>query len=188
MDNPLGKFADQVAEGNVFSVSTLVAGLAIPISTTTAPTLALWNRLDSGVRVVPLRYVIAGVSGTVASTAVGFQYATGAGREVGATEVYSVFSNTTPVPARLGSGAVSNIYASAAGTNTLVAAIVAWISPAFHLGKEVINTDIVPSGSLIYDFEGLVQLEPGTTIFPAAAAASGALFQQTLYWAEVPLS
>lgn len=187
----LGKFAAAADAGRVFSVSTVVAGLAIPVSTTTAPTVALWNPPGSKVRVNLLRYVIAAVSGTVAAGGIGFQWATAnlSGLISTATkETYSVFSESEIVPAVIGSGAGSRIKASAAGTNTLTAAIVRFTSPCFTLGKDVVNTDIAGHQTLFYDFEGLVQLYPGVTIFPVGAAATGALFHQTIYWEEIPIA
>ena len=182
---PAGKFYEAVARGRVFSVSTVVAGLAIPISTGTAPTVALWNPVHSGVVVNLVRYAIAYVSGTTVAGAVGFQFK-GASDTLGATELYSAFAASEISNARIGSGAVSKIYASAAGTNTLGAAVVAWMPTGLGIDAEIATT-ANPPVNVTYDFDGLLQLMPGFTAFPCASAASGALFSQILYWEEVPL-
>lgn len=184
-----GKFADAVARGRVFSVSTVVAGLAIPISTTTAPTVLLWNPQDSGVRVNLLRFDIADSANAVTvAGGIGFQSmsvgSNGITNKTGAA--ISTFAPSQITNALIGSGAVSKIKASAAGTNTIVA-VVNFQTIGVSLYAAIAASAITPN-LLNYDFDGLYQLLPGTACFPVGSAASGALLQQTLYWEEVPLN
>lgn len=180
-----GKFAEAVAKGRVYSVSTVVAGLAIPISTTTAPTVMLWNPFDSGVMVNLLRYNAAHSSGTVVAGSIGLQ-AIG-GNQSGASKGITAFAASSAVNARLDGGVPSQILASAAGTNTILA-VVNWMCTMFQLDADIIGTDKETSTLLSYDFDGLVQVPPGYAVFPAGSAASSAAFSQTLYWQEVPLA
>lgn len=179
------------AQGRVFSVSNLVsAPVAIPVSTTTAPTLALWNPLGSGVRVVPLRYTIANVSGNTVAGAVGFQGATGAGGLLNLTagDVFTRFDFTTPFAAILGGASQPKARANAGGTITLSAAIVNWVATCFNLELDTLATSTDAGRVLSYDFDGLLQLSPGTAIFPVATAATVTLYMQTLYWEEISLA
>ncbi len=183
-----GKFADAVAKGRVFSVSTVVAGLAIPISTTTAPTVLLWNPQDSGVRFNLVRYVVGDTANaaTVAG-ALGFQsFSVGSLGQTNKTgAAISGFAASTITNALIGAGAVSKAKASAAGTNAIVA-VVNYTAIGMSLFAAISSSADTPV-SLVYDFDGLYQLLPGFACFPCASAASGALMQQTLYWEEVPL-
>mgnify|MGYP001594523384 FL=1 len=180
-----GKFAEAVSKGRVYSVSTVVAGLAIPISTTTAPTVMLWNPLDSGVMVNLLRYNIAHASGNTTAAVIGLQ-AIG-GNQSGAVKGITAFADSPAVNTRLDGGVPSQIKASAAGTNTILA-VVNWMCTMFVLEADTIATTAGIGGLLSYDFDGLVQVPPGYAVFPAGSAAPATLFSQTLYWEEVPLA
>lgn len=183
-----GKFADAVAKGRVFSISTIVAGLAIPISTTTTPTVLLWNPLESGVRVNLVRYTIGWGSGATVPGNIGFQAFSvgtqGITNKTGAA--ISAFAPSAIKNALLGSGAVSKIKASAAGTNTIVA-VVDFTATGLNLSTGAATGVNPPGSAAVYDFDGLYQLLPGQACFPCANAASGALISQTLYWEEVSL-
>lgn len=66
-----GKYYNQNYRGNLFMISTVGAGLAIPVLTTTAPTMVLWNPLGSGKNAVLVRYAAANTnSGTAAAGAI----------------------------------------------------------------------------------------------------------------------
>ena len=182
-----GKFAEAVAEGRVFSVSTVVAGLSIPISTTTAPNILLWNPADSGVCLNLLRYTAAYVSGTTVAGAIGFQSMSVGSRGITGQTNAAIgnITQSTITNALIGSGAVSKARASSAQTNAIVAVV------KFHpIGLSLhaaIATSAISAYLLKYDFDGLYQLLPGTACFPCASAASGALYAQTLYWEEAPM-
>lgn len=184
-----GKFADAVAKGRVFSISTVVAGLAIPISTTTAPTVLLWNPQDSGVRFNLVRYVIGWASGASVPSNIGFQSfsvgSQGMTNKTGAA--ISAFAASAIKNALIGSGAVSKAKASAAGTNTIVA-VVDFLATGLNLSTGAATGVNPPGSAAVYDFDGLYQLLPGQACFPCGNAASGALIAQTLYWEEVPLN
>lgn len=178
---PAGKFYDAASRGKVWSVSTVVAGLAIPVSTTTAPTVAILNPLGSGVMVNLVRFNIGAASGTVAAGVVGLQRTDAAN--------ITVFTDTTPKNARYPFGGVgARARASAAGTNTLAAAVVQWECTMFELTADVVATGDVEGNLLSYDFDGLVQLAPGAAMFVAATQATSALFSQTLWWEEISLT
>ena len=185
--NELGaKNYTQCLRGNIFSVSTVVAGLAIPISTTTAPTVALWNPAGSGKNAVLIRFNWAYVSGTSVGGAFGLQYQLNAGNTVATGAVYSAFANSTALNGIIGGGNTSVVRASAAGTNTLSAAgtnVVLWMNHE----NAVLAATAVNGAQMSYDFDGLVIVPPGVTVYVVGSAASGALLSQTLVWAELPI-
>ena len=173
-----GKF--YAPNGRVFSVSTVVAGLAIPISTTTAPTVALRNPRNSGVELNLLRFSMGHASGNTVASVVGLQFTN--------EEDYTVFADSQINPAQYRFGGASpRARASAAGTNTLAAAVVNWGCPMFELDLDTLGTSTSPGNTLFFDFEGLVRLQPGQGCFVAGNAASVTLFAQTLWWEEVPI-
>lgn len=184
-----GKFSDAVGEGRVFSVSTVVAGLAIPVSTTTAPTVLLWNPQDSGVRFNLLRYVIGWASGAAVPGNIGFQgFSVGSLGQTNKTgAAISGFAASPIVNALRGSGAISKAKASAAGTNAILA-VVDFTATGLNLPTGSATGVNPPGPSSYYDFDGTYQILPGFATFPCANAASGALIMQTLYWEEVPIT
>ena len=176
----------QCYRGNIFSVSTVVAGLAIPISTTTAPTVALWNPAGSGKNAVLIRFNWAYVSGTSVGGAFGLQFQLNAGNTVATGAVFTAFANSTALNGVIGSGTASVVRASAAGTNTLTAAgtnVVLWMSHE----NAVLAATAVNGAMMSYDFDGMVIVPPGVAIYVVGSAASGALLAQTLVWAELPV-
>ena len=172
--------------GNVFGISTVVAGLAIPISTTTSPIMALWNPAGSGKNAVLLRYTYGYVSGTTVAGAIGFTYQVNAGNTVATGAVYTAFNAATPFNALLGGGNVSAMRSSAAATNTLTAAST---NTFLYIGGEsaLISSTAMNGYTFVYDFEGSIIVPPGVTIYPVGTAASGALIAQSLWWIEVPV-
>ena len=185
-----GKFADAVAGGRVFSISTVAAGLAIPVSTATAPSVLLWNPMDSGVRLNLLRYVFANTSDAIsAAGGVGFQtFNVGSSGITGLTNAaLGAIAASKIENALIGSGALPKAKASAAGTNAIVA-VVAFQTIGVSV-YEPTTTAVLGTSVTYYDFDGLLQLSPGWACFPCESVnGSGALFQQTLFWEEVPLA
>lgn len=181
-----GKYYEQAARGNVYFITTVAAGLAIPITSTTSPILVLWNPSGSGKNAVLLRYGAAYVSGTSIATAIGLMYVTNAGNTVATGAVFTAFNAATPFNGVLGSGNPSAMRSSAAGTNTLTTASTNW---AITLAGEsaLIATTAMNPYSVVYDFDGAIIVPPGVAVFPAGTAATGALLSQTLMWEEVPI-
>ena len=186
-----GKYAEQALAGNMFYTSTVVAGLAIPINTTTAPTVMLWNPSGSGVHAVLGRLHAAQASGTSAGGGVGLM-AVSTAVEVGSTiatgNLITAFAQdvlgTNVFNAQLNGGNRPKVKSSSQGTNTITAGT--WI---YSLGKYVgatISTSAAGGITLTHDFDGDVVLPPGTAVYLAANIASVALFESTLSWYEIP--
>ena len=178
-----GPHAQAVKEGRVFHISTVVAGLAVPISTTTAPLMALWNPDNSGVDVIPIDCRMAYVSGTMVGTSFGLFYADQAGSNVATGAVFTAFNNVVPINGNMFNGGATKIRPSSAATNTLTAAGTFFYPFGFSEFAAIATTAIAPA-ELIHNFNQQLRIPPGVVVYIAAAAASGALLQQSLSWEE----
>ena len=185
-----GKWYQQAVRGNVYYMSTVAAGLAVPIETTTAPLVMLWNPAGSGKNAELIRFSAAQVSGTSVGTPVGLQGIINAGASTAGTSAISVFArnvfNTNTYNAVLGGPNNSVMNSSSQGTNTITA-VTRWLHTMFGTSAMVSTSQTNNPVVVNYDFDGTLILAPGTAVFVAATAASVALFAQTLVWAEVPI-
>jgi len=189
-----GKYAEQALAGNLFWTSTVVAGLAIPIDTTTAPRVMLWNPGDSGVDAVLGTFTAAQASGTPAGGGWGLMAVSttvSVGSNIATGNLITAFSQdvigTNVFNAKLNSGRRPRVKSSSQGTNTIAAGT--WIySMGIGVHAAVTTSTAVDIPPQIHDFNGLVVLPPGTAVYVAANIASVALFQTTLSWYEVPAS
>ena len=184
-----GKWYAQAAAGNLYFMTTIAAGLAIPIETTTAPLVMLWNPSNSGKNAVLVSATFALTSGSAVSSVYGLSLRKDAGSTVGTAATITAFAqnvyNTNTFGGKLGNQNLSVMRSSSQGTNTITAGV--WLRPLFHHGV-IVTTSSVAHGTVItYDFDGEVVLGPGTAVFVSGVAASSALFNQTLSWAEVPI-
>lgn len=184
-----GKYYTQTYRGNVFYVSTVAAGLAIPISSTTAPTVALWNPAGSGKNAELIRVTLGYASGTSVATPIGLMFALNAGNTVATGAVFTAFNrsvlNTNLFNGLLGAGDTSAMNASANGTITLTAAGT-WLMTLFGESALIATTAMNPY-AVTHEFDGTVIIPPGVAVWLAGTAATGALLTQTLMWAEVPI-
>ena len=184
-----GKWYEHAVRGNVYYVSTVAAGLAIPISTTTAPVVMLWNPKGSGKNAELVRYSAAYVSSTSTATSIGLGGTTVAGSETATAAAITAFNQsvfgTNLFSAIFGGPNNSVMKSSANGTNTVTASTV-WLATMAGESALIATTAMNPY-SVNYDFEGTFILAPGTAVWVQGAAASGALLAQTLLWAEVPV-
>jgi len=179
-----GTHYESAKRGNIFILSTIPAGLAVPIQSTLAPTVLLWNPSGSGKNLVLIRYTIAYVSGTSIATPIGLVYTLGAGSAAATAAPIAVFTALTPVNGLLGGGIASVMKVSAAGTNTLTAAGT-WIYTMFG-ESALIATSAMNPYELNHEFDGSIIIPPGVAVHPGGTAASGALLAQTFVWEEVP--
>ena len=186
-----GKYAEHTLRGNHFYASTIVAGLAIPISTTTAPTVMLWNPGDSGVNCVLGRYSAGQVSGDAVAATIGLVAVStlvSAGSNIATGNLITAFAqnvlNTNTFNAKLNNGNRPKVKSSTQGTNTITAGT--WVKALGQGWNSILATSVSSGNVFNYDFDGEVVLPPGTAVHVAASAASVALFAQTISWYEVP--
>ena len=168
-----------VLAGNVFIGSTAVAGVALPISTGTAVTCALWN--TNTVRNAVLWGVSIGfTSGTIALGTFGIANQA-AGNQVTAGAAITAATLGTPKNALLGGGsssAMSFIPATATLANGGTACL--W------LGKSV---ESATPGLGIFDgykwLDSPLVLPPGQIAFLCGSVAQTGLFTCSMIWQEI---
>ena len=191
-----GKYYTQAYRGNCFTLSTVGAGLAIPISSTTSPNLVLWNPAGSGKLAVPTRYVAgATLNATTVQGSINLLAVFNAGSAIATAAPFSAFAQaalgTNLFNGMLGGGNVSVMKSAATVTNTLtaasvtIAACLGILSPSTVAGAVAAQAG---SPAIVYDFDGTLIIPPGVAVYVAmSGAASTALVMQTLSWEEVPI-
>ena len=190
----LGKYTEQALAGDLYFASTVVAGLSIPLNTTTTPNVVLWNPAGSGVDAVLARYAASQVSGTTAGGQIGMMTVStlplNAGIASGSpiTAFTDDIYGTNKFCARLNASNKSRVRSmTTAAAATIVAGT--WIKTLGMQYGAIVTTSAVHTGSnFSYDFDGEMVLSPGTAVYFASSIASIALFQQTISWYEVPAS
>ena len=186
-----GTYAEHTLAGRLFYTSTVVAGLAIPINTTTAPTVMLWNPSGSGVDAVLGKFAASQASGTAAGMVFGLMSVSNtveAGSNIATGNLITAFAQdvlgTNVYAGKLNSGWRPRVKSSSQGTNTITAG--AWIKTLGIGVGGTITTSSIVSPTLVYDFDGEFALPPGSAVYIASNVASVALFQTSLSWYEVP--
>lgn len=198
VDQLHGKYYQANQRYGVFSNSPTPLGLAIPIYTATALAggMPLWNPIGSGVKCVLTKAMVARASGTAAVFAVGLMARNGCGSVIGTGQQITAFAETTPINGKLGlvngvtgtgGGPTSKVKSSRAGTVTVTAGVAAeWVET---LGATGIEADATANGISVinHDFDGRIEVYPGTMVWFGGTLASVALYASTLGWYEVPI-
>ena len=195
VDQVHGKYYQANQKYSVFSHAPTPLGLAIPIYTATALVggMPIWNPAGSGVKVVLAKCHISRVSGTAAVVNFGLYARNGMGSVIGTGQQATAFAETVPINGQLGlvnsvagtgGGPTSKVKSSRAGTVTITAGVAAELVEA--LGGSGIEADATANGiSLInHDFDGRLEVYPGTMVWVASVLASTALYMTQLSWYE----
>lgn len=178
----LGKYYYLTKLGVVYNLSTLVAGVAVPISTATAQTFGIWNPAGSPRNCVPLLYLASYVSGTTVGGAVGLSRLPNAGAAIGAAGApITAWTDTPPVNQLMGLAAG---YVRGTLAATTIAAT--WFQTLGISEYAAIAASAINAIQVAYDFQGSLIIPPNNAVFVTASAASGALLSQTLLFAELP--
>ncbi len=190
-----GKYLEQAYRGNVFYASTATAGVTIPIfvATTMTPTYSIWNPAGSGKLLVPIVTLLGWTATTAALGTFIWIATTNAGSSVApvgppTAPIVAFGTLTAPVNAYLGSGKVSQMRVSAAGTTTLQTG-----QPKFYrnMGITTLVSDsagtVAPWWTARDDWEGTGIIPPGNALHVAATTAILATITVTLVYAEIPL-
>lgn len=165
-----GKWYTAAYRGRVFSTGVLIAGVTIPVNTTTAPTFTLYNPAQSGVNLELISLDVgwpaaaASVVGTLlGSTGVQTPTATTAGN------IYSL---------AIGGGAVTR---AAFYTAATIVAITQ------HMPLMNISTVTDTMNPAHVDFDGRVILTPGSLFTLTSTPVQTAVALPALTWAEFPV-
>ena len=182
-----GKYAEYAMRGDLHFAITVAAGLAVPIQTTTAPTVGLWNPSDSGVNAVLAKFTVGYVSGTSVATPIGlvFRDAAGGSAATGANIVQwtEAAAGTNLFNGKLGRGNRPKARAIATATNTTTAGT--YVYTIFGESALIATTAMNPYETS-HDFNGHIVVPPGAAVWVGGTAASGALLTQQFSWIEVP--
>lgn len=186
-----GKYYTQAYRGNVYWGSTALAGVTLPILSSTAPTFVLWNLQGSGKNLSIIRCQITPTTAMTTASGYGYAFLANAGSAIGTAAPFSAFTQITAtrgpvlVPATAGQGNSAALLASAA---TLTTAATMFRSNGMSAGTGAITAPATQP-VLSEDFDGTLVLAPGTamivgtTIVTSGQTATGV----TLVWEEIPI-
>lgn len=185
--NDLGsRFMEAAARGKVFHATSLPAGNAIPINTTTAPTFFLWNPADSATYVIPISFRVGFASGTGIAGAIGYNQLLGAGGAAGTatTAVVTAITDITPKPGVIGGSFVAK--ARFATTATIVTATSTFLrTSGFSQGAPITSTASI--WNMVDVFDGTIILAPGTAFYPVANTAIAEVTACSMDFLELPV-
>lgn len=180
-----GKYMEWTRRGYVFTASGTL--LTIPVYTTLTNGPVLWNPAGSGKLVIPLKITLTpGGLGTPVITGLVGCYLNSAGATAATGAPVITFTNIAPIGTNLGKQVTaSTLFANAAVTYT--AQPTAFYYPGLSMwksGTDAISTPV----TLFHDFEGAVQLQPGSLIaFGGTPAATSTTYITSILFAEIPL-
>jgi hypothetical protein len=162
-----GKWYTAVYNGLAFAGPTLIAGVTIPVNTTTSPTYTLYNPLGSGVN---LELIALDVGWPAAATTV---VATLLGSV--STQTPTSVTNLTPVSLPIGGGSIAQ------GKLATAATIVAITT---HLPLLQITSTADAMVASHYDFDGSVVIAPGGLITLTSTPVQTGVALPCFKWAE----
>ena len=181
----LPRYTEAALRGKVFIATSLPAGSAIPINTTTAPTFLLWNPLDSGVYVVPISFKAGFASGTGIAGAIGYNQLLGAGGAQGTatTSVVTAITDIRPVTSIIGGSSTPR--ARFATTATIVTTTASYLTASgISQGAPITSTAAI--WSMVDLFDGAICLAPGTAFYPVANTAIAEVDVCSMAFMELP--
>jgi hypothetical protein len=155
---------------------------AIPITSTTAPTMILWNPYGSGINCVLVHYCVGWAAGTNVEGNVQLAIIPVAGDSVKNGAPISAFTTGATINGMIGLGTVQKARFGSAAT---VVAATRFLSLGLNI--MVMDTAKATPVSLMYDFNGTVILPEGTAVFDVASSATVATYNRRLSWYEFPM-
>lgn len=182
---PNGYMAQLALAGQCFIGTGPVAGIAIPVSTTTTCRFCLWNPQGSGVNLLLNTLTIAKVdAGDAGVGGYALSYVPNTGSTVATAAPVATFTALTPLNALIsvGPSAKARFASAATGTTVTTAGTTFY---ALGISKETI-TDTVGEVICQYDFSGSVIVPQGVFIHLIGTAADTQVTMPTITWAEIP--
>lgn len=183
-----GKFQAFCEAGQVFAARSGAAA-AIPVNTTLTNSPTLWNPSSSGKLFIPLQVSFSFATlGTQIIDGFTLSYLTNTGDAVATAAPIVTFTNLPPVNLRLGKGkAATGRFANGTVTFTTQPAALMDLGMGQNLNGTAANGE--PYNQLRYEFNGELQMPPGTSIsVGAATAATSGTYWTTIIYAEVDYS
>lgn len=181
-----GKFGDLAMRGLVFAAPT-AAALAIPVNTTLTNSPALWNPASSNKLVIPLRVLLSlGAIGTPILQGFTISYLTAAGDGIGTGAPVVTFTNIAPTCTLLGKGTTASTkFAGAVATYTTQPARIMDLGFGHHLEGAAASGCLYTN--FYHDFDGSLQMPPGTLIVLGSTIATSTTYWVTYLFAEIPM-
>ncbi len=182
------KYATATRLGKLFHGCSVIGGNAVPISSATSIVFMLWNT-SSTVNLELVDWSIGFVSTTDVPGGVIYNYGY-QGSSIGPSGAAITAFNNVPasiVPGLLGaSPGGSQASFSNAATNT-VKAVTTFIPGC--IGQSTLTGATAANPVILQEvFDGKIIIPPGWFWFPAATAASGAVYTQRVTWIETPIT
>lgn len=177
VSNVHARYYEQVHRGNVYGVSTAVAGVAPGTALSTTPPLAIHNPVGSGKDLVILMTSLGYVSGTIGAGTIVYANVPGGDAAVPA-------SGTVLTAKNLNLGGAAGVASCHEGST--VDATPTIIRPAYILGAKAAATALDPIISKDY-VDGEIVVPPGETFVMEGVAAAGTspLLLFGVIWEEV---
>lgn len=175
------KYYNQALRGNLFH-GPIITPSAIPVTSTTAPTMALWNPKGNNKNAVLVRYGAGWAATTEAPGNIQFAWFQSDQASVATGALITAFTAVTPYNALLGSGKTSSMKFGSGATITAA-------TQFLPLGlSHLTTTGTATFGSFTYivDFDGMLIVPPGVFIFDVASAATASTYNRLLSWYETP--
>jgi hypothetical protein len=185
-----GKYYTQAYRGNVYWGSTALAGVTLPILSSTSPTFVLWNQSTTK-NLSLIRIQITPTTAMTTASGYGYAFLPNAGSAVGTAAPVSAVTPITAtrgpvlIPNVAGQGLSGAVVASAA---TLTSAATIFRNNGMSAGTGAITAPATQP-ILQEDFDGTLIIPPlclmivGTTITTSGQSATGV----TAIWEEVPI-
>jgi hypothetical protein len=183
-----GKYYTQAYRGNVYWGSTALAGVTLPILSSTSPTFVLWNQSTTK-NLSIIRVQITPTTAMTTASGYGYAFLPNAGQGLG-TPVSAV----TPITATRGPVLIPTV--AGAGNSVAVVASAATLGSAatmFRNNGMSAGTGAITAPAqqpiMSEDFDGTLILPPGclmivgTTITTSGQTATGV----TAIWEEIPI-
>lgn len=184
MSDMYGRYYSPTKAGATFHGSTAVAGVLVPVSTTTGPTFGLWNPAGSGKNAILIKYKAGWVSTTGAPGAICYNVVTNAGSAIATAAPISAFTAVAPVNGVIGGG-LSSAMRFAPATLTLTTAGTVYATSGISQLTITGASTAVPQWQIEDSFDGTTIVPPGVLWYTTGTAALLSVVVQTLSWVEV---
>lgn len=176
-----GKYSAMAARGKVFYMSTVIAGVAIPVNAATLVSkFTLWNPSGSSTYVELIEFTMGIDSATEVVNGLALAWQAKVTSSGGAPGTLTATVNG-PASTLLGIGGTSACTGYTAATLTNAAVL-----PVYPLGLNWDATAVGRSGNFIHNFDGKFWMPPDTLVTIVTTVAASTAAPCGLTWAEWP--
>jgi hypothetical protein len=178
-------YFDWLKKGYIFNglVST-AAEIPKFDDTTNVPTL--WNPADSGKIIIPISISVgAATAATEVIHGLALNYRKNLGSALGTAAPFSVFTEVATMPMLIGSGKASLAkWGPATNTATAAGTLLMMLGMGLWLEGTPANSNLY--ADMVFKFDSILALLPGTSISLCSNVASSTTFNSSIIYAEIP--